>query len=269
MEKYKFDTIIKRLHISKISALHYIKLLGRSLLFLMAVAGYIVGKIEHREGLLASFGKNTAFLTAVWLIFVGEMILRLLPSQYESMGCQKKFKRNYQPTARQADPSSIRNRGIVATAVVWIAANAVIGGLYLVGILDAGMMLIVSLAYSVCDMICILFFCPFQTWFMKNRCCGTCRIYNWDYAMMFTPMIFIRSFYTWSLLAVAVIVLLEWEITYKRHKEWFHEATNTNLSCANCSEKLCHHKKQLKRFWAKNRHLVFPQATKVEERERR
>jgi hypothetical protein len=64
----------------------------------------------------------------------------------------------------------------------------------MVGILDDGIMILLCSAYSICDIICILFFCPFQTWFMKNKCCSTCRIYNWDYAMMFTPLFFVLEF---------------------------------------------------------------------------
>ena len=62
-------------------------------------------------------------------------------------------------------------------------------------IIDEGVLWLVCLFYGVCDMICILFFCPFQSWFLKNKCCCTCRIYNWDYAMMFTPLFFI---YLWT-----------------------------------------------------------------------
>ncbi|MCC8357928.1 MAG: hypothetical protein LJU34_08915, partial [Oscillospiraceae bacterium] len=115
--------------------------------------------------------------------------------------------------------------------------------------------------YSVCDMICILFFCPFQTWFMKNKCCGSCRIYNWDYAMMFTPLMFIKSVYTWTLCAMALALLIRWELTFYRHPERFYEATNQSLKCANCHEKLCQHKKQLRRFLRRQQEL----AAKVQE----
>ena len=66
--------------------------------------------------------------------------------------------------------------------------------------------------------------------------------------MMFTPFAFIRSIYTWSLLAIALALLLCWEVTVHRHPERFTEQTNASLACANCQEKLCHHKKQLRRF---------------------
>ena len=134
-------------------------------------------------------------------------------------------------------------------SLIWIAFNALFGALHMSGILDDGIMILLCLAYSVCDMICILFFCPFQSWFLKNKCCCTCRIYNWDYAMMFTPLFFVRKSYTWSLLALSVALLARWEITFYRYPERFSEATNGYLGCRNCSEKLCTHKNQLKRLW--------------------
>ena len=71
---------------------------------------------------------------------------------------------------------------------VTFTVNGIFGALHLAGVLDDGIMILLCSVYSVCDIICILFFCPFQTWFMKNKCCSSCRIYNWDYAMMFTPL---------------------------------------------------------------------------------
>lgn len=141
-------------------------------------------------------------------------------------------------------------------AAAWVGLNAVIGGLYFAALLDEMLLIIISLAYSVCDMICILFFCPFQTWFMKNKCCGSCRIYNWDYAMMFTPLVFIQSVYTWTLCAMALTLLIRWELTLYRHPERFYEATNQSLKCANCREKLCQHKKQLRRFLRRQQELA-------------
>ena len=66
--------------------------------------------------------------------------------------------------------------------------------------------MLISLFYAVCDRICVLFFCPFQVWIMKNRCCVHCRIYRWDYVMMFTPLLFVPGPYSWSLLGLALIL---------------------------------------------------------------
>jgi hypothetical protein len=125
---------------------------------------------------------------------------------------------------------------------------------------------IVAMAYGVCDIICILFFCPFQTWFMKNRCCTTCRIYNWDFAMLFTPFLFIPSLYTYSLLGMALLILARWEITYKLHPERFSERTNEALRCKNCTEKLCKHKVQLQHYIKEHKDILFEKLEPVVEK---
>lgn len=229
----------KKPAISRISTIHYAKLLFRSILFLTATIFYLTNTLP----------KMTFYLILIWLCFSIEMILRFFPSNLESMGCQKQFAKNYKPTNKQAKLTSWKSTLIVFIA--WFVLNLVIGILYFMNIFDAGILFLISLAYSVCDMICILFFCPFQTWFMKNRCCVTCRIYNWDFAMMFTPFLFIPSFYTWSLLLISLLLLGYWELMVRRHPERFMEQTNACLSCKNCEEKLCVHKTQLKKFWKK------------------
>ena len=83
-----------------------------------------------------------------------------------------------------------------------------------------------------------------------------CRIYNWDFAMMFTPFVFVLHWYTWSLLAMSLMLLVRWEVTLSEHPERFSDVTNACLSCANCEEHLCHHKKQLKSFWQKNKSRI-------------
>ena len=239
-----------RLRLSKISALHYYKLFFRSALFLYTLISYIIRKLAAKP---TEYRPVT--LIVVGAIFILEMFLRFFPSSLESMGCQKQFKRNFIPTEVTL-PSKRIDWSVAAVAAAWLGLNAIIGALYFAHVIDAGMLVIISLAFSVCDMICILFFCPFQTWFMKNKCCGSCRIYNWDYAMMFTPLVFIPNVYTYTILGVALLLLLYWEIAALCHPERFYEETNACLSCGACKEKLCHHKKQLRSFLRKNKDIL-------------
>lgn len=240
---------MKKAKISAVSTFHYFRLTYRSVLFLAVLIKYIVTRINgsefyFSEHVVESYG---LLFGVVWLIFMVEMVLRFSPSVIESPGCQKQFSKNYTPTGR-TDVVLHDNNAAVIVALAWIVFNLIIGAFYMAGFLDDGIMLLLCLAYSVCDMICILFFCPFQTWFLKSKCCCTCRIYNWDYAMMFTPLFFLKSWYTWSLLAAAICLLARWEITVWRFPERFSENTNQYLNCENCSERLCAHKKQLARF---------------------
>ena len=237
---------MKKKKLTKILALHYIKLVLRSTLFVAVLISYILDRTEVLT-------QNAVLPTIVWVFFIIGMLLRFFPSQYESMGCQKQFARNYKPIKGNVHPVNQTWQRTALVALVWIGLNAVIAVLYAMGILDNGILILIALAYSVCDIICILFFCPFQTWFMKNQCCTTCRIYNWDFAMMFTPLVLIPHWYTYSLLGCALILLLRWEITFRVHPEWFSTSTNQCLSCSQCQEKLCSHKRQLKRFLRKYR----------------
>ena len=235
--------------ISKISTLHYFKLVFRSALFLFALILYVRNILHGGEPWFETVRNYPALLNLIWIVFALEMVARCFPSGIESMGCQKLFARNYIPRlGYNVKAYRVNWKVTFAMAAAWLALNGAIGLLYWLEWIDEGILLLIALAYSVCDMICILFFCPFQTWFMKNKCCGTCRIYNWDFAMMFTPLVFVKHAYTWSLLGIALVVLLQWEITYRIHPERFYDGTNQSLLCANCKEKLCHHKTQLKQF---------------------
>ncbi len=243
--------------ISPVSVLHCIKLIGRCALLVSALCLYIYSSINFPGELFAGIENNKLFLLSLWIIFFVEMLFRFLPSRLESPGCQKVFKKRFIPTTTEKVKLTSW-RSTLAVFLAWVGLNGVFGTLYLTGVIDAGILVLISLAYSVCDMICILFFCPFQTFFMKNRCCVTCRIYNWDYAMMFTPLVFINNVFALSLFGVSLVLVLVWEITVRRHPERFTEATNACLSCENCTEKLCHHKKQLRSFIKKNKDILFP-----------
>lgn len=246
---------------SKTMILHYLKLFYRSVLFFTALVLYIMNRIRQTDTLFGGMEKNHVILNVIWLVYFVEMILRFFPSGIESMGCRKQFAKNYRPVSAGETLTKVKVQSGFRTAAVaaaWFTLNGLIGVLYYVGVIDAGILLLISLAYSVCDMICILFFCPFQTWFMKNRCCTTCRIYNWDFAMMFTPLIFVKNVYAWSLVALSLALLIKWEVLLKMHPERFSDQTNLSLRCAMCEEKLCQHKTQLRRFISDNRKRFFP-----------
>ena len=231
-----------------VSILHYVRLVYRSLLFVMLLISYIIYRIHEGDPVTDAIEKRPVILVITWAVFAVEMIMRFFPSRFESPGSQKQFARNYIKSG-QTEIVIQDNHASVLIALLWICFNGIFGLLYVAGIADDGIMILLCSCYSVCDMICILFFCPFQSWFMKNKCCTSCRIYNWDYAMMFTPLLFVKTGYFWSLLFMSVALMLRWEIAFFRHPERFSERTNDYLQCRNCTEKLCTHKKQLRSLW--------------------
>lgn len=238
----------KKRKLSAISTLHYIRLVYRSILFVLLLFSYISFRLEKSGTVTSQLEKRPIIIVVTWSVFVIEMILRFFPSNYESPGSQKQFSKNY---IKSGETNIVipDNNATFLVALIWIVLNAFFGALRMRNILDDGILILLCSFYSVCDMICILFFCPFQTWFLKNKCCGTCCIYNWDYAMMFTPLFFVAESYAWSLLVLSIALLVRWELTFYLHPERFSENTNEYLRCRNCKEKLCAHKTQLKTMW--------------------
>lgn len=223
------------------SRIHFVRLAYRSAFFIIYLISVIAEKL-HSE---AENWKNV-LSKAIWLVFITEMIFRLFPAKHSSMGCEKQFKKNYAPVS-DSEPASINMSRIIIVAAVWIALTAIIGAMYLLDVIDRDIMMLICLFFSVSDIICILFFCPFQSFIMKNKCCIACRIFNWDYAMMFIPLIFIPGLYSYTLVALSLLLLTLWEIRAHKYPERFSEATNGNLKCISCGEKLCRYKKRLKK----------------------
>ena len=233
--------------LSQLYIYHYAKLAFRILLFLGAFVHYVICKVEGSSLPFGDPNEHQIFWAIVWIFFFTGMVLRLFPSKVETIGCQKQFKRNYVPTDDEK-PSLTSWKSTLALTLAWFALNLTFGILYWTGVFDAGILVLITLAYGVCDIVCILFFCPLRDLFLKNKCCADCRIYNWDYAMMFTPFVFIPHVYTWTLLGMALVLLIIWEITYKLHPERFAKNTNASLACKNCKEKPCRHKKRIEKI---------------------
>ena len=260
---------------SLISKLNYLRLIYRGSLLLAMVVYYILTRVYSMTFFDQNHPLTYLVVGFITLSFVGEMIERFIPSKTSSMGSQKQFKKNYIPSGEEK-PELQSWKITLLVFVSWAALNGGFAALFYLNIFDTDIMVLISLAYAVCDMICILFFCPFQTWMMHNRCCGTCRIYNWDFAMITTPLIFIIVTRTETgvalnpfalvLVAMSWALLIEWEIIYHKHPERFSDKTNAALRCVNCKEKLCGHKKQLQKLLAKRHELLrrFRQQEKKE-----
>lgn len=188
----------------------------------------------------------------LWLLFMGMMILHIFPMEKVSMALLKTEKKKFDPEDDYSEIELLRfvqdqNAKAWKVMLLWLSFNAIFGLLYLFDIIGVEDLLMLSVFYFLCDYICILIFCPFQTFIMKNKCCINCRIYDWGHFMMFTPMLFIQDFYSWSLFFTACIVLIKWEIIYAKHPERFYEGSNKNLRCQNCKDRTCQIKKNVTR----------------------
>lgn len=230
-----------------------IKLFIRIMIFLMCLIGYLFFREEIYALANQPIQLGITPLHILWLIFMIMMINHLIPKKNFTMALRKTYKEKYVPVPDYSELELLRfvqdqNRKAWIVMLIWLSFNAIFGILYLFGIIDEMDLLMLTVFYFLCDYICILFFCPFQTKIMKNKCCVNCRIYDWGHFMMFTPMLFIQNFFSWSLFFTSIVVLIHWEIIYAKHPERFWSGSNQILQCAECQDKTCQLKRKLSRL---------------------
>jgi len=218
---------------------------GRLAVLALVLALYLTGSGCFRMLRGGGFFRRLTVLHALWLVWMGNMLLQLFPSRgLVALGSQKQFACHYRP-AGTADGASLRryvrrsSAGAAKVLVLWTLLLAGIGLAVRAGLLGPAELTLTVAVFYVCDLVCVLFWCPFRVLLLKNRCCTTCRIFNWDHLMMFAPFAFVPGFFTWSLLAMAAAVFLRWEFAFFRHPERFWEGSNPALRCARCRDRLC------------------------------
>lgn len=217
-------------------------------IFLLILVAYFYDK-EHLIHLATQpIRRGVNFLHLLWLYFMVMMLSHIFPTRARSFAGRKAKGEDYVPIPDYSELEMLRfvqdqNRKAWMIMLVWLSGNAVVGILYLLGWISASGLILLSVFFFLSDYICILFFCPFQSAIMKNRCCINCRIYDWGHFMMFTPMLFIPNFFSWSLFFTACVELIRWELLYAKYPERFWHGSNQMLQCDRCNEKIC----QLKR----------------------
>ena len=192
-------------------------------------------------------GFSGPFHIIIWLSLAFGMLFRLFPNRRIALGARKHYAcSGGMAPVEKIDSESMRkarkslHKGAFLCGGAWVLFNcAIFFVLFRLGLLIPAVSMLIMLAYAVFDIVCILFFCPFQLFFLRKRCCVTCRIYNWDYLMMCTPMVLFPSVFSMSLLLLSVAVVIRWEIALRRNPQYFMEETNENLRCDRCEDRLC------------------------------
>ena len=230
---------------SKTRKRYILRLVGRCLV-LVACAITAIFRPETFD-ILEGFGFFARFsvLHLLWLVWVADMVLQIIPVKNQvPLGSQKLWANRFRPIREKINYESLRSYIISTTKaaykvfILWCLLIAVIGILYRVGILGKIGLFMITVVFYVCDLICVLIWCPFRL-IMKNRCCTTCRIFNWDHLMMFSPLIFLGGFYAGTLVTLAFLAWLVWELCVMMYPERFWDHSNAALKCSQCTDKLC------------------------------
>ena len=237
--------LLKGNKMSKIRKIYFSKLILRSIILVASILLYIFAPEQFNIVNGWNFFKKFSVFHILWLVWVFDMVIQLFPYRNVALGSQKFIKEKFRPAIdKLRDRDQVReyivktNKAAGKVMAVWASLIAVIGALMLFKVIDSRHILLISIAFYVCDLICVLIWCPFRL-MLGNKCCTTCRIFNWDHFMMFTPMVFVGSFFAFSLFVFSLVDLLVWEIMIYLHPERFWEQSNMALKCSECTDKLC------------------------------
>ncbi len=230
---------------SKTRKIYFARLVGRCIIFILCIWAWLVKPDIYFVLNGMNFFKTLSPLHLLWAIWVVDMFLQIVPIKNKvPVGSQKLFANHFRPIRDKINHEALRSY-IVATTkaaykvfILWCLLIVGIGLLYYWGIIDKIALFMISVLFYVCDLICVLIWCPFRL-IMKNRCCTTCRIFNWDHLMMFSPLIFTNGFFTVSLVMMSVAAWLVWELCVMMYPERFWDHSNAALQCAECTDKLC------------------------------
>lgn len=228
---------------SEVRRYYIAKLVGRCLILLFCV--FLCWKRKEEYNIIYNFFGQFYVLHLLWVIWILDMIFQVIPVKDKiALGSQKLFEQRFKPIREKINYQKLRNYIISTTKsaykifISWALLIIALGALYFQGIIGDVFLVMTCVVFYVCDLICVLIWCPFRL-VMKNKCCTTCRIFNWDHLMMFTPLIYVSGFYARSLLLMAIAVWLVWEISVMIYPERFWEFSNEALKCSNCTDKLC------------------------------
>lgn len=230
---------------SKIRRTYVIKLIARIVILLATIVLYFVtpDQFDIVEGW--NFFKKLSIFHILWAVWVFDMVTQLLPVKNIALGSQKLFKEKFRPVInmlldkeRLMQYIKSTNKAAGKVMALWLSLVAALSALKHFKVIESKHLFLVTVAFYVCDLICVLIWCPFRL-MLGNKCCTTCRIFNWDHFMMFTPMLWVGSFFSISLIALALIDFVVWELNVYLHPERFWEHSNLSLKCSECTDKLC------------------------------
>ena len=216
------------------------KFVFRSILFVIVLVISIYDITLLKQLLTAEVGPFLVY-HVLWFLFLLEMIVIFVPSWSTYVGCGKHYAKHFKAASYNegtlADYTKKFNRRVLYALLIWLSLLFLLALLYLAGFISKiGLFLLFMFLYFA-DQFFINIWCPFRSWIIRNKCCNACRIYNWGHIMMFSSLIFIPSFWTWSLIAVSLAILVQWEYQHYRYPERFSEASNLNLRCSHCKDK--------------------------------
>ncbi len=239
------ETKTKKNKVSTTRKIYIFRLIARCLIVSVIIYYYFTDKsvFDILNGF--NFFKSFSPFHLLWALFMFDMLCQVFPiKNHISIGSQKLFKEKYIPNKKPVSLEKLKEYVKSTTTyaykvmILWILLLIAIAVLYYTGIIGKIELFMITCLFYIADLVCVLIWCPFRL-LIKARCCTTCRIFNWDHFFMFSPIMFIGSFFAQSLFIFSLVVIIIWEVFFFIHPERFWDRTNYALQCSQCTDKLC------------------------------
>lgn len=180
----------------------------------------------------------------VWFYAVTYIAKMMYPPFCQNVANCKMFRKYYEKRRTKNQDKILKkdieksNSGAAMVGLLWLFLF-IIGSVMRVGdfLGEAGVVMVV-LYIGLFDIICLYFWCPFK-YVLETRCCNTCRISQWAPIMTMLPLLYIPSFWSYSLVLLSLGAFIQFEYFHIKFPERFYEVSNRNLDCNYCPEEFC------------------------------
>ena len=224
-----------------------------NILFTFEISFFVVCAVVF--ALLGIYGNvsnsvsNIIYIFFITLSFGYLFALEFAFPRYDNAVHFKAFAKYYSPPGRER-PEGFNRKGIASVILLWVAYLLFVALLNVLGFLNWYTFLIGACIMFMLNSFFVRKTCLLSVLFLhnKNNCCKNCGINSWDYAIFASALVFapklslLATIINWTIIGISVVMLVIWEIKYRKYPYRFYPETNKTLSCMNCL-KQCKYKK--------------------------
>ena len=152
------------------------RLVCRCIVLALCFVLYAVKREEFDVLLGWNFFRELSWLHLLWLVWVIDTLQQIVPIKNKlPLGSMKLFSNRFRPIRDRINHEALHNYIVTTTKsaykvfLIWCVGLAVIGVLYYSGVLHPAELFLICAAFYVCDLICVLIWCPFRL-LMRTRC---------------------------------------------------------------------------------------------------
>lgn len=224
-----------------------------NIIFIIEIALFVLCAVAFAwlgiYGNVSNSVANIIYIFFIALSFGYLFALEFVFPKYDNAVHFKAFAKYYVPTGHER-AEGFNRKGIASVVLLWVAYLLFVALLKVLGVLNWYTFLVGACIMFILNSFFVRKTCLLSVLFLhnKNNCCKNCGINSWDYAIFASALVFapklsiLATIINWTIIGISIVMLVIWEIKYRKYPYRFYPETNKTLSCMNCL-KQCKYKK--------------------------